>query len=86
MGIGSKILEEAMEKKCSRRLLGMSYRDCVANEEAERSIKQTIRAFEELLSIIKRHKLRWFGHIPCSSRSAKTVLRGSVKDGRHSDR
>ena len=29
----------------------------------------------------KRHKLKWYGHVHCSSGLAKTILQGTVKRG-----
>ena len=37
---------------------------------------------EELLTIVKRHKLQWYGNVSRSSGLAKTILRGTVKGGR----
>ena len=38
------------------------------------------------LTIIKRHKLQWYGHVSCSSGLAKTVLQGTVKGRRRQGR
>ena len=35
-----------------------------------------------LLTIIKRHKLQWYGHVCYLSGLAKTILQGTVKGGR----
>ena len=35
-----------------------------------------------LLTIVKRRKLQWYGHVSCSSGLAKTILHGTVKGGR----
>ena len=35
-----------------------------------------------LLTIVKKYKLRWYGHVSCSSGLAKTILQGTVKRGR----
>ena len=37
---------------------------------------------KHLLTITKRHKLKWHGHVSCSSGLAKTILQGTVKGGR----
>ena len=34
---------------------------------------------EDLLTIVKRRKLKWYGHVSCSSCLAKTILQGTVK-------
>ena len=35
-----------------------------------------------LLTIIKRRKLKWYGHVFCSPGLAKIILHGTVKGGR----
>ena len=42
----------------------------------------TTELHEDLLAIIKRHKLQWYGHVSRSSGLAKTTLQGTVKGGR----
>ena len=37
---------------------------------------------EDLLTIVKRRKLQWYGHVSRSSGLAKTILKGTVKGGR----
>ena len=37
---------------------------------------------EDLLTIVKRRKLQWYGHVSCSSGPAKTILQRTVKGGR----
>ena len=39
-----------------------------------------------LLTIVKRRKLQWYGHVSCSSGLAKTILQGTVKGGRRQGR
>ena len=41
---------------------------------------------EELLTIVKRHKQQWYGHVSRSSGLAKTILQGTVKGGRRQGR
>ena len=41
---------------------------------------------DDLLTIVKRRKLQWYGHISCSSGLAKTILQGTVKGGRRQGR
>ena len=45
-------------------------------------IQQAIGPHEDLLMIVKRHKLQWYGPVSCSSGLAKTILQGTVKGGR----
>uniref|UniRef100_A0A0L8I8J5 Uncharacterized protein n=1 Tax=Octopus bimaculoides TaxID=37653 RepID=A0A0L8I8J5_OCTBM len=68
--------------KCFRRLLRISYRDCVTNKEVKRRIRQAIGPYEELLATVKKHKLRWSGHITHLSGMPERILQGTVKGGR----
>ena len=51
----------------------------VTNKEVRAKIQQAIRPHEDLLTIVKRHKLQWYGQ-------AKTILQGTVKGGRRQGR
>ena len=53
---------QAMEMRCYRKILHISYKD--------------------LLTIVKRRKLQWYGHVSRSSGLAETILQGTVKGGR----
>ena len=77
---------QAMEMKCYRKTLHISYKDHVTNEEVCAKIKQAIGLHEELLTIVKRRKLRWYGHVFHSSSPAKTILQGTVKERRRQGR
>ena len=69
----------AMEMRCYRKILHISYKDHVTNEEVRAKIQQAIGPHEELLAIVKRRKLQWYGHVSRSSGLAKTILQGTVK-------
>ena len=73
---------QAMEIRCFRRLLGISYKDHITNEEVRSRIRQAIGPHEDLLTTVKRRKLKWYGHVSRSSGLAKTVLQGTVQGGR----
>ena len=45
------------------KILSISYKDHVANEEVGDKIQQAIGLHEDLLTIVKRHKLQWYGHV-----------------------
>ena len=74
-----------MEMRCYRKILLISYKDHVTNEEVRTKIQQAIRPREDL-TIVWRCKLQWYGHISCSSGLAKTILQGTVKGGRRRGR
>ena len=48
-------------------------------------IQQAIGLHEDL-TIVKRRKLQWYGHVSRSSGLAKTILQGTVKGGRRQGR
>ena len=56
------------------------------NEEVRAKIQQAIGPGEDLLTIVKRRKLQWYGHVSRSSGLAKTILQGTVKEGRRQGR
>ena len=60
--------------------------DHVANDEVRAKIQQAIGPHENLLTIVRRHKLQWYGHVSRSSGLAKTISQGTVKEGRKPDR
>ena len=70
-----------MEMKCYRKILHISYKDHVINEEVRAKIQQANGPHEDLLTIEKRRKLQWYGHVSRSSGLAKTILKGTVKGG-----
>ena len=69
-----------------RKILHISYKDHVTNEEIGANIQQTIEPLEDLLRIVKRRKLQWYSHVSRSSGLAKTILKGAVKGGRRQGR
>ena len=52
-----------MEIRCYRKILHISYKDHVTNEEVRAKIQQAIGPHEDLLTIVKRRKLPWYGHV-----------------------
>ena len=72
---------QTMEMRCYRKILRIPYEDHVTIEEVRAKIQQAIGAHEDLLTVIKRRKLQWYGHVSRSSGLAKTILQGTVKGG-----
>ena len=68
------------------KILRISYKDRVTNEEVRAKIQQAIGSHEDLRTIVKRRKLQWYGRISRSSGLAKTILQGRVKGGRRQHR
>ena len=69
-----------------RKILHISYKDPVTKEEAHDKIQQAIGPHENLLTIVKRRKVQWYGHVSHSSGLAKSILQGTVKGRRRQDR
>ena len=65
--------------RCYRRLLN---KDHVANEEVRNRIQNAIGVHDDLLTMVKKRKLRWYGHISRSSVMTKTIQQGTKKGAR----
>ena len=48
---------QATEKRCYRKILRISYKDHVTNEEVHAKIQQAVGPVEDLLAVVKRRKL-----------------------------
>ena len=46
-----------------RKRLGIWYRDHITNEEVKASIGKAIGRYEDLLTSVKRFKLKWYRHV-----------------------
>ena len=68
--------------RCFRKFLGTLNRDHITNEEVKARIGKVIGPYEDLLTTVKRRKLKWYGHVTRSSGLAKTILQGTVQGGR----
>ena len=77
---------QAMKMKCYRKILHISYKDHVTNEEVRAKIQQAIGPHEDLLTIVKRRKLQWYGHVFRSLGLAKAILQGTVRRERRQGR
>ena len=72
--------------RCYRKTLRISYKDHVTNEEVRAKNQQAIGPHEDPLTIAKRRKLQWYGHVSRSSGLTKTISPGTVKGGRQRKR
>ena len=77
---------QALEIRCYRRLLNSCYKDHVTNEEVRNRIQNAIGVHDDLPTMVKKRKLRWYGLISRSSGMAKTILPGTVKGARRRGR
>ena len=78
--------KQAMEMRCYRKILHISYKDHVTEEEVRAKSQQAIGPHEDLLTIVKKRKLQWYGHVSRSSGLAKIILQDIVKGGRRQGR
>ena len=62
------------------KILRISYKDHVTNEEVRAKIQQAIGPHEDLVTIAKRRKLQWCGHVSRSSGLARTILQHQGRD------
>ena len=51
----------------------------MTNKQVRRKIQTAIGEYEELLTLVKKRKLRLFGHVSMSTDLAKTIIQGTVK-------
>ena len=73
---------QAMEMRCYHKVLHISYKEHVTNEEVHAEIQEAIGPQEDLLMIVKRRKLQWYGHVFPSSGLAKAIFQGTVEGRR----
>ena len=77
---------QAMEMRCYRKILHISYKDHVTYEEVRPKIQQATGPHEDLLTIVKRRKPQWYSHVSRSSGLAKTILQDEMKGRRRQGR
>ena len=77
---------QALEMRCFCKLLGVSFRDHITNEEVKARIENAMGPYEDLMTSVKRRKLKCYGYVTRSSGLAKTILQGTVRGGRRRDR
>ena len=63
-----------MEMRCYLKILCIWYKDHVINKEVCAKVQQATGPQEDLRTIVKRCKLKWYGHVSRSSGLTKTVL------------
>ena len=77
---------QTLEMICFFKLLGISFRDHITNEGVKARTGNAIWPYEDLLTSVKRRKLKWYVHVIRSSGMAKTILQGLVQGGRRRGR
>ena len=61
-------------------------REAIGTCSEKRKAHKAIGPHEDLLTIVKRCKLQWYGHVSRSSGLARTILQGTVKGRRRKGR
>ena len=78
--------DTGIEDEMFPQTLGISYRDHMTYEEVKARIGNAIGPYEDLLTSVKRRKLKWYRHVTRSSGLAKIILQGAVQGGRRRGR
>ena len=73
---------QAFEMRCYRKIFGITFKDRVRNEEVRSQVAAAIGRHDDLLTIVKTRKMRWYGHVTRSAGLAKTIMQGTVPGGR----
>ena len=69
-----------MAMRCLRKLLGITYRDHISNEEVRNRTRHAIGPHEDLLTTVKRRKLKWYGHSARREKSKRSEYRSTQCD------
>ena len=71
----------ALEMRCLRRLLNITYRERITNIEIRSIVTREIGHHSELLAMVITKKLKWFSHVIRSNTMSKTLLQCTI-DGK----
>ncbi|KAI8509148.1 hypothetical protein Bbelb_129960 [Branchiostoma belcheri] len=73
----------AFEMNCYRRLLQIHWSTHTTNEEVKHRVKSLAGPLPSFLSLVKKRKLQWFGHVTRAKGTlAHTTLQGKAEGGR----
>ncbi|KAI8505604.1 hypothetical protein Bbelb_167930 [Branchiostoma belcheri] len=68
---------------CYRRLLQIHWSSHTTNEEVKQRVKSLAGPLPSFLSMVKKRKLQWFGHVTRAKGTlAHTTLQGKAEGGR----
>ena len=71
---------QTFEIRCYRKIFGIRGR--ITNENVRNRVRAAIGPHDDLLSIVKTRKLRWYGHVTRATGLANTIMQGTVPGGR----
>ena len=63
--------DPTFEMRCYRKIFGISFRDRITNEDVRNRVRAAIGPHDDLLSIVKTRKLRWYEHVTRAKGLAK---------------
>ena len=71
---------QATEMRCFRKLLGISYRDHTTNDAIRDRIRQAIGPYDDILTTVKKRKLKWACQDDFTRNSARREKKGLTKE------
>ena len=72
---------QTFEMRCYREIFGISFRERITNEDVRNRVRAAIGPHDDLLSIVKTRKLRWYGRVTRATGLANTIMQGTVPGG-----
>ena len=72
---------QALETKCMRKLLRISYLEHKTNDWVRSKISFPVGPQEPLLATVRRRELAWLGHVTRHDSLSRTVLQGTLEGG-----
>ena len=73
---------QTFKMRCYMKIFGISFRDRITNEDVRNRVRAAIGPHDDLLSIVKTRKLRWYGHVTRATGLANTIMQATVPGGR----
>ena len=65
---------QTFEMRCYMKIFGISFRDRITNEDVRNRVRAAIGPHNDLLSIVKTRKLKWYGHVTRATGLANTIM------------
>ena len=65
--------------RCFRNLLSISYRDHITNDAVR--IRQAHGPYDDMLTKVKKRKLKWFGHVSRSGGLSRQFYKEQCEEG-----
>ena len=76
----------ALEMRCYRKIMNISYIDHITNNAIRERVTQAIGTHDDLLTVVKKRKLIWYGHTSRSNGMSKTILQDTTNGKRRRGR